>query len=93
MADSEPPPLETVSWVYLYLLARALILLQPREIREYLVFMELLKMCPGLEDRLVKGDEEETELVADLVCHRFCSLSLFQPALAGPEGRKRSSRR
>jgi hypothetical protein len=40
---------------------------QPREIREDHVFKELLKICPGLQDRLTNGSEEEIELVADLV--------------------------
>lgn len=29
--------------------------------------MELLKICNGLEERLLEGSEEEIELIADLV--------------------------
>jgi hypothetical protein len=34
------------------------------------VFHELLKMCPGLEDRLTSSSEEEIGLIADLVRKR-----------------------
>ncbi len=38
-----------------------------REIRERLVFMDLLKICPGLETRLTEGSEEDVEYTASLV--------------------------
>jgi hypothetical protein len=35
--------------------------------REDSVFLDLLKICPGLEERLTNSSEEEIELIADLV--------------------------
>jgi hypothetical protein len=37
------------------------------EALEHLVFEDLLKHCPGLEDRLTNSSEDEVELIADLV--------------------------
>jgi hypothetical protein len=42
-----------------------------RECREHHVFMELLKLCPDLEERLVNASEEESELLTDLVSLYF----------------------
>ena len=39
----------------------------PRERREHRVFKQLLQSIPGLEERLVKGSEEDIVLVADVV--------------------------
>lgn len=41
-----------------------------RERKEHRVFMKLLQMIPGLEDRLMNSTEEEVVFVAELVC--FC---------------------
>jgi hypothetical protein len=38
-----------------------------RERREDHLFNELLRMCPGLKDRLIDGSDEEIGLVVDLV--------------------------
>jgi hypothetical protein len=38
-----------------------------RERREHRVFMQLLRMVPGLDNRLMNGSEEEAVHVADLV--------------------------
>jgi hypothetical protein len=42
-----------------------------RELREHRIFLELLKICPDLEEKLLSGSAEEVELLADLV--RYCS--------------------
>jgi len=39
-----------------------------RERRKHRVFAELLQMVPGLEERLVQGDDNDILVVADLVC-------------------------
>ena len=39
-----------------------------REICKHCVFAELLQMVPGLEERLVQGDDNDILAVADLVC-------------------------
>jgi hypothetical protein len=38
-----------------------------RERREHRVFKQLLQAIPGLEERLMKGSDEDIVLVADLV--------------------------
>lgn len=38
-----------------------------REKREHDVFLQLLKLCYGLEQRLLDASSEEVELIADLV--------------------------
>ena len=38
-----------------------------RERREHRVFQELLRLVPGLEERLLHGSEEEVDIVAELV--------------------------
>lgn len=38
-----------------------------REHREDSIFQDLLKMCHGLEERLLASSPEEIELIADLV--------------------------
>jgi hypothetical protein len=43
-------------------------LYRSRERREHQVFRKLLNLVPGLEERLMEGSEEETRMVADLVC-------------------------
>ena len=45
-----------------------------REIREELVFKELLKLCPDLEERIMNNSEEEVGIIADLV-----SLNVLRP--------------
>jgi hypothetical protein len=46
-----------------------------RQRREHRVFNDLLQMIPGLEDRLMAGDEEDTSRIADYV-RSFFYLSL-----------------
>ena len=48
-----------------------------RERREYRVYRSLLCMIPGLEERLVNGSDEETRMVADLVCTECRGLLYF----------------
>ena len=48
--------------------------------REESVFSDLLKICPGLEDRLVKSSEGEVELIADLVRTTPFRFSLTSPS-------------
>jgi len=36
--------------------------------REDVVFKDLIKMCPGLAERLKKSSDEEVEVISDLVC-------------------------
>lgn len=43
-----------------------------RERREHRVFMKLLQMIPGLEERLVQSSEPEVVLIADLVSPPTC---------------------
>jgi hypothetical protein len=50
-------------------------LLPAREIRERLLFMELMKLCPGLEERILASSEEEVELIADLVSSPITNLN------------------
>jgi hypothetical protein len=47
-----------------------------RELREHRVFLTLLHMIPGLEDRLRAASAEETRIVADLVSltHQYFQL-------------------
>jgi hypothetical protein len=40
----------------------------PREKREHDVFKSLLRLIPGLEQRLMEASEEEIEMIAELVC-------------------------
>jgi hypothetical protein len=48
-----------------------------RELREQLVFKALLKMCPGLEERLLKSSEEELDFISDLVRELLSVLPLL----------------
>ena len=52
----------------------------PRERREHRVFEALLLMVPGLEQRLMDGNEEDVVEVAEMVClqcHASASLCLL----------------
>lgn len=52
-----------------------------RERREHHVFKQLLQAIPGLEERLMKGSDEDIVLVADLVCSsravQYLHMSVF----------------
>jgi hypothetical protein len=39
-----------------------------RQKREYGIYKQLMKMVPGLEERLLEGSEEEILHIADMVC-------------------------
>jgi hypothetical protein len=67
-------------------------LLEPRELREDIVFQELLKICPGLEKRLTDSSEEEIELVTDLVYPLLSSLLADLICSIDTERNQRSSR-
>lgn len=41
--------------------------LSPSERKEFTVFLELLKLIPSLENRLMSSDDEEVITIADLV--------------------------
>ena len=40
----------------------------PREQREHRVFQALLRIVPGLEERLIEGSDEGVIHIAELVC-------------------------
>jgi hypothetical protein len=52
-----------------------------REIREHLIFMELLKLCPDLEERLLNSSEEEVEILAELVSSSLSFYTLWYPSV------------
>lgn len=64
-----------------------------RERREAKVYRSLMKMVPGLEERLVEGSEEEVFIVSELViiheiylCRRTDSLSQIRKGISGARG-------
>jgi hypothetical protein len=40
--------------------------------------MELMKHCPGLEERILASSEEEIDMIADLVSSPFTNLNPTQ---------------
>jgi hypothetical protein len=68
LAD-EPEETFTVEYVFTRDLMDSMSYIQVllRERREHRVFLNLLHMAPGLEERLLQGSEEETRMIADLV--------------------------
>jgi len=46
---------------------------------ERLVFQKLVGMVPGLTERLLKGSNEESIMIADLVCRSRYGYDLYPP--------------
>lgn len=65
-----------------------------RERREHKVFQELLKLVPGLEERLMTGSDDEVAITSDLVSlqSQFREYKMIIP-LVDPKRRLRRSRR
>lgn len=72
MSKPEQPLPETLSarWALSHISQIWLIRLT-RERREHFVFQELLKICPGLQERLVDSSEEEVKILAGLILIYF----------------------
>jgi hypothetical protein len=55
--------------IHLALYIERSVLVHQSEEKEHCVFRALLRIIPGLENRLLESSDEEVRLVADLVCH------------------------
>jgi hypothetical protein len=54
----------------------------PRERREHRVFVKLLQMIPGMEERIMSSSEEEVTFIADLVCAPTSTVRLLAQDMA-----------
>jgi hypothetical protein len=55
-----------------------------RQRREHDVFQALLKMVPGLEERLTEGIEGDVATIAEMVSHELCiSTILYYANIVG----------
>jgi hypothetical protein len=63
---TDPPEEESLRLVISGLRGQLLIA-QCSEYQEYLAFMDLLRLCPNLEDRIAESSEAEVEMISDFV--------------------------
>lgn len=57
------------------------------ELRQFRVFDELLRLVPGLKDRIVDGTPDDIVEISDLVCQPLIDFYMSLIAHADPEGR------
>ena len=66
--------------------ALILILSNYRQRREHRVFSMLLQMVPGLENRLMNGEDEDVVSIAEMVRSIYSGINLYNPPLIIPPG-------
>jgi hypothetical protein len=84
MVHENPPTLDTLEFVTPACFFFSHIL--PREIREDRAFQELIRMCPGMKERLAESTDEDIRRMADSVSHPAITYICFLSLVADTKG-------